>query len=143
VGRAFRRPSGARGIGQVRRRRLRSMTISTRTTRGRWDSWQRKARTIARGLLGRRDPPDRKTKKKKKTLACAFQTPNDPLGNSMMRWQGVAWKKRSGPFLRKKGGTCCVAEVLRCMGPERREFFVVCVEVFCSTVDGTRDAMDH
>ena len=39
--------SVARGIGQVR-----STTISTRS-RGRWDSWQRNARTIVRGLFVR------------------------------------------------------------------------------------------
>ena len=93
------------------------MTISTRRTCGPRDSWQRNARAIARGLLGWRDLPDRKTKQQQKekeeekTLACVSLTPNDPPDNSRvtMRWQSVAWKKRFGPLFPNTKVTCCVA----------------------------------
>lgn len=95
----------ARGIGRVQwwrpMTRTRTRKVSTRRTRSRQDSWQRSARTIARGSLGRRDLPDGKTmqqqKEKKKTLTCDSQTPNDPPDNSQvtMSWQSVAWSSMS------------------------------------------------
>ena len=70
-------------------------------------------------MLARHGPPDRKKKKKKKKekekklVGGVFQTPNGPLGNSWttMKWQSVVWKKRSGPFSRKRNALRCERRV--------------------------------